>query len=77
MGYGLAHQNAPVSQPWAAGREVGAESPAKKTKVEPYEGIAAQTNFLAGQTGLTTNTNGATLSHSTIAGMELGPVEPR
>ena len=72
MEYGPpADQKTPASQPWAAGSEVGAEFPAKNTKLEPDEAIAAQTDFLAGGTGHVITASGATLSHSTtIAGAE-------
>jgi hypothetical protein len=64
-----------VSQPWAAGHEVGAISPAKKIKLEPDEEIAARIGFLAGKTGLVITASGATLSHSTtMAGAGSQPV---
>jgi hypothetical protein len=72
-----AHQKAPaVSQPWAAGHEVGAVSPTKKIKLEPDEEIAARIGFLAGKTGLVITASGVTLSHSTttMAGAESQPV---
>jgi hypothetical protein len=76
VGYGPpAHQKAPVSQPWAAGHEVGAISPAKKVKLEPDEEIAARIGFLAGKTGLVITASGVTLSHSTtMAGAGSQPV---
>jgi hypothetical protein len=76
VGYGPpAHQKAAVSQPWAAGHEVGAVSPAKKIKLEPDEEIAARIGFLAGKTGLVITASGVTLSHSTtMAGGESQPV---
>ncbi|EAQ91434.1 hypothetical protein CHGG_03369 [Chaetomium globosum CBS 148.51] len=62
-GYGLTHQDVPVSQPWAAGHEAGAEPLAGTIKLEPDEEIAAQIGFPADQTKLTTITDEATLSH--------------
>jgi hypothetical protein len=73
-----------VSQPWAAGYEIGAVSPAKKIKLEPDEEIAARIDFLAGKTGLVITASGVTLSHSTtVTGAEsqqsvgiVTPVDP-
>ena len=73
-----------MSQPWAAGHEVGVVSPVKKIKLEPDEEIAARIDFLAGKTGLVITASGVTLSHSTtMAGVgsqqpvgNVTPVDP-
>jgi len=83
-----AHQKAPVViQPWAAGHEVGAVSPAKKTELEPDEEIAARIDFLAGKTRLVITATGVTRSHPTtttegaesqqpVGNVTLTPVDP-